>query len=249
MNAPGIGHNQGPELTPFEAIKVKIEDLYDEAKSWLDGDPVTSQPQADALNLLITMTRDAEKEADELRKAEAKPHDDAKAEIQARFNVLIGNTKSVKGKTVLAIEAAKAALTPWLEKLDAEKREAERKAREEADAAREAAEAAFRKSEATDLAARENAERLAAAAKAAERAATAATNDKAGAKGGAGRATGLRTFYRAEVSDPVEFARHVWKARRPEMNEFLDTIAKRLVSLNHNQPIPGVTIHEEKRAV
>jgi hypothetical protein len=244
-----IGANNPPEPTPFEAVEARINDLYDEAKQWLDGEPVTTQGMADGLNKLIGLIRDAEKEADDLRKAEAKPHDDAKAEIQARFNVLIGNTKTVKGKTVLALDAAKKALTPWLDKIEAEKRAAEAKARMEAEAARIKAEEAFRQSRADDLAAREEAERLATEAKEAERTAARASKDKASAKGGAGRATGLRTYYRAEVTDGTEFARYVWKNYREEMDEFLNGLAKRLVDINHDTPIPGVTIHIERKAV
>lgn len=242
-----IGHNNPP--SPFEDIETKINDLYDEAKQWLDGEPVDSQGQADALNTLINMIRDAEKEADTLRKDEAAPHDEAKAEIQARFNVLIGKTKSVKGKTVLALGAAKAALTPWLEKLDAEKREAERVAREEAEEARRLAQAAMALSEPEDLASREQAEALVGKAKTADITARLATKDKAHANGGTGRATGLRSYYTAEINDKTTFARWLWTNRKSEMDGFLSEMAGKIVSQNHDQDIPGVTIHEERKAV
>lgn len=242
-----IGHNNPP--TPFEEIEAKINDLYDEAKQWLDGEPVSTQGQADALNALINLIRGAEKEADALRKKEAEPHDEAKAEIQARFNVLIGKTKSVKGKTVLALEAAKSALTPWLEKLDAEKRAAEQKAREEAEAAQRAAQNAMVLAEADDLAAREEAEKLAAQAKQADINARVAAKDKAHAKSGTGRATGLRSFYTAEITNKTAFARWLWTNRTSEMDGFLHEMASKIVSQNHDQDIPGVTIHEERRAV
>lgn len=244
-----IGHNAPPEPTPFEAIQTEILDLYEEARLWLDGEKVTTQGQADKLNLLIDSIRKAEKKADELRKDEAKVYDDAKAEIQARYNVLIGNTKSVKGKTVLALEAAKSALTPFLEEQDRIKREAERKAREVADEAERKAREAFAAQKNDDLAWREDAEALAAEAKQAEIAARVAAKDTAKAKGGTGRATSLRSFYTAEVTDATVFARHLWTYYRSEMDEFLATMAKRLVDMNHDRVIPGVTIHEERRAV
>lgn len=245
----GIGHN-APPATPYEVIKAKISDLYEEAKQWLDGEPVTTQGQADGINKLIGLIRDAKDEADELRKAEAKPYDDAKAEIQARYNLLIGDTKAVRGKTVLALEAAKKALTPWLEAQDAIKREAERKAREEAEAAQKAAQEAMAKArESADLEAREEAERLATAARNADIAARAAHNDKAKAKGGAGRATTLRSYYSAEVTDSREFARYVWVSHKGEIEDFLYTFANRLVDINHDRQIPGVKINEERKAV
>ena len=74
-----IGHNSPP--SPFEEIKTRIEDLYGEAKQWLDGEPVTTQDQANALNTLENRIREAAKEAEALRKGEVKPLDDAKAEL------------------------------------------------------------------------------------------------------------------------------------------------------------------------
>ncbi len=240
-----IGHNR----SPFELVADKINDLYAEAKQWLDGEPITTQGQADELNKLINLIRDAEKEADALRKDEAKPHDDAKTEIQARYNPLISKNKANLGKTARAIDAARIALTPWLEKLDAEKREAERIALQEARAARKIAEDALRASEATDLAAREEAEELVQDAKHADIAHRMAVKDKAHAKGGEGRATSLRTYYRAEVTDPIAFAGWLWERRQTEIAEFLQATAKRMVDENPNQEIPGVTIHEDRRAV
>jgi len=242
-----IGDNNPP--TPFDEIAERINDLYEEAKGWLDGDPVDSQGQADALNSLINMIRDAEKEADALRKGEVKPFDEGKAEVQARYNPLIGKTKTVTGKTVMALDVAKKALTPWLERLEAEKREAERIAREEAEAARKAAEQAFILSEKDNLAEREEAERLAEAAKQADIKARVAANDKAHAKGGAGRATGLRSVWKAEITDKREFARWIWTHRESEMSGWLREMADKIVEQNHDQDIPGVDIIEERKAV
>lgn len=246
---PNAGHNNPPEPTPFEAIQSKINDLYDEAKQWLDGEPVTTQKYADSINKLILAIREAAKEADDLRKEEARPYDDAKAEIQARYNLLIGDTKSVKGKTVLALEAAKKALTPWLTEQDRIKREAERVAREAAEAAQKAAQEAFAKAKAEDLAAREDAEALAQAAKQAEITAKVAAKDTAKAKGGSGRASGLRSFYYAEITDGTAFARYIWQNHRADMDEFLASFAKKLVDQNHDREIPGVIIHEERKVV
>lgn len=245
--APAAGHNNPP--SPFDEVKAKIEGLYDEAKNWLDGEPVATQGQADGINKLIVMIREAAAEADDLRKTENKPFDDGKAAVQARYAPLIADTKSVKGKTVLALEAAKKALTPWLDKLDREKREAEAKARKEADEAAAKAAEAFRLSDQADLAAREEAEKLAEEAKQKEIAARQAANVKVIAKGGTGRGTGLRSYYTPEITDATAFARYVWQNHREEMAEFLQAIAKRLVDQQHDRTLPGVTIHEERKAV
>lgn len=246
--ATQIGHNNPPP-TPFEEVEKRINDLYDEAVQWLDGEKVTTQEMADGINHLISEISKAAKDAETLRKEEVKPFDDGKAEVQARYNPLIGSTKTVKGKAILATETAKEALTPWLVFLDAEKRAEEQRKREEADRAREAAEAAFKASPADDLAARAEAERLAADFKKAEAIANRAAKDTATSKGGTGRATGLRTTYRAEITNHTEFARYLWTHRRAEMDEFLAGEAKRLVDQNHDREIPGVIIHTERKAV
>jgi hypothetical protein len=240
------GGNQPPSA--FEEISEKINVLYDEARGWLDGEPVANQGMADGISKLIAMIRDAEKEAEGLRKKEVAPFDEGKAEVQARFNPLIGNTKSVKGKTVLAVETAKKALQPWLEKIDREKREVETRLLAEAEEARKKANEAFVMSGSDDLAAREEAEKLSAEAKQADIAARKAVNDKAHAKSGAGRANTLRTTYRAEMQDPMLAASHYWKECRSEMIGFLQTLADADVRAGKRE-IPGIKVIEERKVV
>ena len=103
-----IGHNSEP--TPFRQSREEIEALFVEAGHWLDGSGVQSEADATAVSKLLDLLRQAEKRADERRKEEAEPHDKAKAEIQARYGALIGNTKTVKGKAILAMECCKKAL-------------------------------------------------------------------------------------------------------------------------------------------
>jgi hypothetical protein len=245
-----IGHNGGPALepTPYERAKKRIEDLFAECKLWLDGKPVEKQAQADDLANLLAMLREAETEADDARLAEKAPHDEKITEIQARYAPLIANTKTAKGKTVLAIAGIKKALEPWLTKVAAEKAAAAEKARQEAEEKRRAAEEAIRASDAANLAQREAAEALVADAKKAEKQANRAEKATANAGGGIGRAVGLRTLYRAEITDPIAFGRHCWAAHRDDYLEFLAGLAKSLVAAG-KRDLPGVTIHEEKVAV
>jgi len=242
--AAKIGHNNPPTI--FDDIQGKIEDLYSEAKNWCDGDPIDSQEQADELQKLMRQIQAAEKEADEARKAEAKPHDDAKAAIQDRYNFLIGKTKSVTGKTVLAIDYCKKALAPWLQKVDAENRAKAEIARKEAEAKAEAARAAMHQRQTLEDA--ERAEALVLEAKQAEQNARAAANAKANAKG-EGRAAGLRDRYTAEVTDYTAFARHVWLTHKSDMTAFLDSQASRLVATGIRSGLPGVTVHHERVVV
>lgn len=243
MNAIAkIGHNAPP--SPFDEIKTRIEDLYAEAKQWLDGEPVTTQDQANALNTLENRIREAAKEAEALRKGEVKPLDDAKAEIQERFNALIGETKTVTGKTVMAIAAIKSALKPYLLELDRIQREAAAKAREEAEKAEQAAQAAMQSREADNLEQREEAERLVIEAKALNAAASKAEDAKAHAKGD-GRATGLRSVWAAKMNSPFDAAAWAWKSHRDELTAFVQSLADRDVR-NGARAISGFNIIEER---
>jgi len=239
-----LGHNNPPEPTPFEESRDEIENLYLEAKNWADGTPIETQAQADEVARLKDLLRAAAKRADERRATENKPFDDGKAEVQARYAPLIADTKSVKGKTVLATEALNRALTPYLQKLERERMAAAQKAREEAEAKQRAAQEAIRTANAADLEAREKAEAMLVEAKKADAAATKAENDKAQAKG-SGRAQGLRTSYRAEITDAGAFAKWIWTTRRADMDAFLNDFADRLVR-EGTHVMPGVTVHHER---
>lgn len=234
-----IGHNR----SPFELSQETIEDLYAEAKLWMDGQLIASQEHADDVQRLMRLIQAAEKEADERRKEEAKPHDDAKAEIQTRYNALIGNTKTVKGKTVLAIEACKKALAPWLRKVEEEnQRKAEEARQAAAEKLRLAQEAMQARQTLEDA---ERAEALAKEAKQAEADARKAGNAKAAAKG-EGRAVTLRDYYSAEVTDFTAFARFIWTDRPDDMRAFLASKATQLVDAGLRD-LPGVKVNHDRR--
>lgn len=242
---PALGHNNPPEPTPFEASRDEIEALFAEAQNWLDGEPIETQEQADAIGKLIDLLRKAEKTADDRRKAEAKPFDDGKAEVQARYNPLIADKK---GKTSLAIDVCKKALAPFLKQQEDIRRAIAEEARIDAENARRKAEEAIRASHVeTDLTARREAEWLLTQAKDAEQFAARASKDKASAKGGA-RAVTLRTTYRCEVENMQDLARYIWTNHRMELEAFISGYAATLVR-NGVRAIPGVKIIEEKVAV
>ena len=231
-----------PPLTPFELSAKEAEDLLSEACNWVDGMTVESQEQADALDGLLAQIKAAAKLAEERRKAEVKPFDDAKAEIQSKYNTLIGDTKATgKGKLLIAQEAVLKLLTPWRQKIDEEKRaaaEALRKAEEEK---RQAAMAAFAKArEANDLAAKLEAERLAAEAAAAEKAAKKA--DKA-----VGQRTGLRVVVTAEITDMSAFAKWAWVHDKGALEEHFAARANDLAKAGRRDMV-GVTVTEQKEA-
>jgi hypothetical protein len=235
-----MGHNN-PPLTPYETALAEISSLFDEAQNWLDGEPVENQGTADKLSRLLNEVRAARKRADDARKAEAKPFDDAKKEIQDRYNPLLKQAD-------LAIDACKKAMTPWLEKLEAEKRAAEIEARRIADEKRKEAEEAARSAAADDLVARQDAEAKIKAAKDAEAAANRAAKDKGRAHDGVGQATTLRTSWEPEIIDATAAARHYWTTNRTQIEDLLMTLAKRDVARGLIE-IPGFKINEIRKAV
>jgi len=240
-----IGGNAPPvEMTMFDAVKINITDLYDEARQWLDGTPVTTQEQADAVNTLKDAIKKAKKAADDAYETEVRPHQDTVKEIQARYNELTGKTKTVTGLVIKAEEACNAALKPYLIELDRQQQEKARIAREAAAKAQAEAMAAMQARDAANLQEREAAERLVREARSAEDAARKAEGAKAHAKG-EGRATGLRTVHRAVMADEREAAAWVWSSHNPELMEFVQTLADKAVR-SGVRAIRGFNIVEEK---
>ena len=138
---------------------------------------------------LLNLTRAAEKRADALRVTEKKPHDDAAAEVQARYKPLLDKTKR-------ASDAIKKAIAGWLAEQErirqAAAAEARRIADEAAAAAREAHRIAQQQGTLEDLA---DAEMLFDAAKDAGKAAARIERASVKTGGGIGRAVSLRTVY------------------------------------------------------
>jgi hypothetical protein len=206
-----IGGNQPPELTPYEAIKLHIDDLMETAQGFLDGEPITTQAVADEVGKLLDEARKARTAADEQRKIEAKPFDDGKKAVQALWTPL---SDEKTGKCALIAMTAKKALAPFLAAEQAKKEAIAAEARCEADRKAEEAQAAIRAADETDLAARENAEALLKEAGKAEREANRAGKDRATATGGA-RAVSLRTVWTATLTDPTDALKH-YRAKQPE---------------------------------
>jgi hypothetical protein len=245
-----IGANGGPGPTPFEAIRIHIEDLYDMAVDYLDGEPIATQGQADDVSKLIRDLQEAHAAADALRIEENQPFDDGKNAVQAKYAPLIAETKKITGKTISAIAAAKKCLAPWLQKLADEQALVAAHAREEAARKAATAQAAMRAADAANLAEREAAEALVKDAQRAERAAKKAEGAKAVAGGGsAGRAIGMVTVYRAELVDPATALRHFCKVQARVVREFLQGLADAHVRFGDHTPddLPGFKIHSEQK--
>lgn len=236
-----IGHNRGP--SPFDAIKVHVDDLMTEARAWCDGAAIENQGQADTVARLIEEFRKASTAADNARKEEARPFDDGKAAVQTKYAPLLAETKAQTGDIPRALSALKATLTPWLQALERARHERESAAREEADhAAREAAEA-MRAADPSNLEAREAAEAKVNEARVAESAVGAVGREKAQARGDS-RAIGLRKSYRAEMTDKRAALIHYAQNQPDALTAFLQGLADSDVRQG-KRAIPGFVVHEE----
>jgi hypothetical protein len=211
-----------------------------EARNWLDGQGVQTQTEADGVSRLLDDLRKAYKAADAARKEEARPFDEGKAEVQARYNPILKAAET-------GADACKKALAPYLQKLETEKQaQAEAKRREAEEAAAKAAEAA-RLADAANLEQREAALALVAKAEEAERAAKAAEQSKAHAKGGE-RAAGLRSYFKPVLTDGQLALAHYWRTNRAALEAFALDLATKDVQAGKRQ-IPGFDVIEERRVV
>jgi hypothetical protein len=225
-----LGHNKPPV-----DVLAEIDDLFEEAKNFADGEPIASQDMHDTVTKLYDAIHDAGKHADEIRKAEKKPHDDAAQAVQDKFNPFI---QPKKGK----VDQAKAALGELLAVWRAaeQKKKAEEAARvaEEAAAARREAEEATRAK--VDLAARIEAEEKLAHAKSLEK--TAKRADKAATEG-----TGLRTVWIAEMTDAEAALDWAYGRDARRFTELVQAMADEAVRTG-TRNIPGFTVRDDKVA-
>jgi hypothetical protein len=234
MATAAIGHNQ-PD--PFTLYSESIEDLLLEANNFLDGKEIENEEQEAAVASILTRLRREADAADDQRKAEKKPHDDAAAKVQEKWKPLLS-------KADLAVNVAKNALTSFLIKKDEAQRAAAQAATEEA--RQKALLAAQTQAAPDDLAgqtvARIRGEEAAAALKTAQR----LTKARPQAKGGE-RAVGLRSVWTPALTDARAALAH-YRARQPdELKAWLLDQAWRDVRAGA-RAIPGFTITEERKA-
>lgn len=234
-----------PNITPFEALSIDIDDLLLEARNWCDGEAATTQAQVDEIARLRDELTDRAKLLEAERVAEKKPLDDQIEAIQARFNVYLAPLKNKKpGKVPTAIDALDAAKRPFLLAREAEIRAAADKARAEAEAKALEAQRAAQAAAANDLDARDDAEAKLAEAEAAAAAAKAAERERAHAHGG-GRAQGLRTRTVAEITDLNAAVRFYWTEDPAPFRELAQRLADQDARSNRRVAV-GVTFREER---
>lgn len=228
-----ISNNPPPEAS----FSMAIDDLYEEAKNFIDGTPVETQGQADAIGKIVSELKQIRKAADSARTDEKRPHDDAAKAVQAKWKPLLD-------KADRAIDAAGKPLTAFLVRLENERRaEAQRLADEAAKAAQQAQEAHRNVASLDDA---ERADELAKEAVKLEKAAR--RTDKAKSNvAGVNRAIGLRTYWKATVTDFGALLRYMKEARPDDLKALLSDYAISQMNAGARQ-IPGVLIEQEKRA-
>lgn len=239
MNAPAtIGHNQPPD--PFEAFKLDLESLYDEAGNFLDGQPIENQQQADDISALVNRLRKSIGGADEARKEEKRPHDEAAQAVQDKWIPTINRAR-------LALTTAKNALAAFLSSQEAAQRAAAQALQEEAIRQAEAAALAQSQARPDDLAGQTTARARMLVADEARKAAEKADKARPQAKGGE-RAVGLRSRWTAILTDPCAALKHYREKQPAELKAWLTEQAQQDVRAGA-RTIPGFEIKEEKVAV
>lgn len=212
----------------FEAFSLHIEELFALVSDTTAGGTVDNDEQDAALDSLLDDLRKAKKDADAERAAEKKPYDDAAKAVQAKWKPLLERCD-------MAMDEIKRLLTPYRTAKQKAKDEAARKAREEAEAKQRAAQEALRASD--DLETRfaaeaelKQAQKLTAVANKIDR-----------------TATGLRTYWIAELVDPVAALKH-YRERQPELlKAWLLEQAQRDAN-SGARLIPGFNITPERKA-
>ena len=181
-----IGHNSFATLNT-----ARIDQLVAASDEWMKLPSIQDEATAKALDDQLKILEAERKATDTARKAEKKPHDDAAAAVQARYNPWLARLDA-------AINLLKPKRQAWL-RLVEDRLQAERRAKEAA--ARKAIEDA----ENAAIAARTINEKVEAELKAkaaSDQVAEAARPVKAQVQGDlAQRATGLRQYWSAEITD------------------------------------------------
>jgi hypothetical protein len=227
---------------PFGTIKAHIDDLLIEARNFADGKAIGSQAEADRVDRLVDDLRKAEKAAEEARAEEAKPFDDGKAAVQAKYNPLIAPLKNKEpGSVPKAVSALLNSLTAWRVRVAAEeKAKADALAKEAAEKAAAAVAAVQAAAQSSDLAAMDDAEDV---FKDARR----ATQEAARAEKSAGVGLGLRTVWTATLTDQTAAVRHYWTRNPEPFRELVQRLADADVRASIRS-IPGFTITSEQKA-
>jgi hypothetical protein len=88
-----------------------------EARNYLDGEPIANEDQAKRYPALLNRLRRVANDADDARKDEKRPHDEAAKAVQAKWKPILDKADLWRQPT------AKQALAPWLQQVEEKQRE------------------------------------------------------------------------------------------------------------------------------
>jgi hypothetical protein len=237
------GRNEPTGADAAQTFEDRIKALVNAANAWAKEVPaIESAEQAGRCEDLIGQCREEYAAVDAARKEARRPHDEAVAGIQARFNPLLDLLKA-SGAVLNTLKARWLALVE--ERQAEERRKAEaaaQRAREDAEMAEASAAAGLGRAVDNAIAAAAARKRAADAAEAAQRAAR-AKPQVVGEMGG--RASGFRTEWSAEIIDVVaaleHYADHV--DLRVTLQKIANADARRLKA---QLSVPGVRAVSKK---
>lgn len=229
MNAAAkIGHNAPPD--PIDEALAPFGDTITEAENWLDGTPVETEGQMQAVDALIKGIKAAKKAVEAADESVTKPMYDAWKAEKARFKPTLDDLDRMVKGLVAAVDTFK-------RKLAAEKEAARKAAERAAWEATRAAEDAARAAGASDIEAQRAAAAKIAEAEAAQKVAMAANKDTV---------KGLRTVTRYEITDHRALINYIALKHREDLTAFIEEWARK----NHkeNATAPGLRVWQEREA-
>jgi hypothetical protein len=112
-------HNQAPPEESLEAIAERIDDLAREAETLVARGAAQTQAECDRAADLANLLGRLERQADELRRREKRPHEEQAKEVDRRWRPLIERAEA--GKSALK----RVVITPWLAALERQRQERE----------------------------------------------------------------------------------------------------------------------------
>jgi hypothetical protein len=236
-----IGHNSGDDADIYAPYRQRTSDIVEAANTWLKSiKEITDLETARACDDFLNQIRDELAAMDKDRKSINKPHDDAITANNNAFRPFIA-----------LLDKSKALLTPlktkWLQR-EKDRLAAERAAKEAAALkAMQEAEDAKRKA-AQSVEAAVHADEAQKAMEEALAASAAADKAKASVKGDyAARASGLRTYWSAEIMDYAKALQHY--GNHPEVKDLIQNLANRDARADKAaMDVPGCKPKSEERA-
>ena len=214
-----IGHNNPPD--PIDEALAPWADVIGEAENWLDGEPVQSEDQMRAVEVILKDVKKAAKAVTADRKAATDPLNKAWKDEIARW-------KPTEDDLARMSKGLVALIDPYKRKVAAEKEAAKRAAWEEAQRIKREAEAAAAKAAASDINAQREAEAAKQAALDAEKAALAASKNTE---------KGMRKVHKYEIEDHRAALHWIAQNDRDAITAFIEAY----VQSNHKRAdIDGV---------